>query len=666
MLTKISMRNLNIIVAIVAILTFLCVGTMSVSAAVTSTNKATIYVNSSDGAYIRKSASTLSSKVKLVKDNTKLKTDYVYFTSKTKTGAKYKWYHVSYSGKKGYIRSDCVDDVTYSAVAGKTTDSVNYRAGAGTSMKSYGVLSKNKQLMIYLKAKTKYSSDTWYLTKVGSKYRYVSGKYVKITGSVFETPDEPSKPDNTDKPDNNGSNTSNMSDSEYKAYLEKLGFPSAYRTKLLALHKKHPKWNFVAIKTGIAFDTALNAEFKDGKSLIEGSHPVAWRDKGANSFKPANDTGLYKEASTKNKLVTMSNGASVTILSEKYDSSGTRWTKVTTSAGKTGYTKATINSQSYSKTISAKVNDDDVNIRDGAGTSSGISVLGSASKNDKVTVVLTALDKSGKTWYKIKRSSGFGYIISDYVTLDNEAADLSALKGSGNVSSTGSGKYIPKDGSTWFNAHKNAIAYYMDPRNFLDETRIFMFEDLSYNESSQDLSVVTSVLSGTKLPDCGFTSKMFVDAGKKYSVSPVHLASRARQETGGGSPAISGTKYNGVKVYNPYNIGATSSSNPVMNGIKYAYNAGWTTQKKAVEGGAKFLANDYIKVGQYTTYLQKWNVANGSAKLATHQYMTNIRGPYDESSSTASAYKKYNIYESAVTFAIPVYNSMPSKTQLPG
>ena len=158
---------------------------------------------------------------------------------------------------------------------------------------------------------------------------------------------------------------------------------------------------------------------------------------------------------------------------------------------------------------------------------------------------------------------------------------------------------------------------------------------------------------------------MFVNAGKKYSISPIHLASRARQETGGGSDTISGVKYNGKVVYNPFNIGAYSSGNPVSLALKYAYNAGWTTQVKAVNGGADFLASGYINKGQNSSYLQKWNVLNGSSSIATHQYMTNIMAPYYEAQTTKSSYSSYGITNESLTFVIPVYSSMPSSTSLP-
>lgn len=218
--------------------------------------------------------------------------------------------------------------------------------------------------------------------------------------------------------------------------------------------------------------------------------------------------------------------------------------------------------------------------------------------------------------------------------------------------------------SGWYKADKRVVAYYMDPRNFLNEDSIYMFEDLSYKPAYQTVSVIRAILKPTKLPKKGFKAKYFVNAGKKYNVSPVFLASRARQETGGGSDAINGTKVLGKKVYNPFNIGAFGG-NPLYNGLLYAYAKGWTTPEKAIKGGAKELAKGYINRGQNTGYYQRFNVRNGASKAGTHQYMTNIMAPFSEAASTRNSYMKYGITERSLVFEIPVYESMPSKTKLP-
>lgn len=218
----------------------------------------------------------------------------------------------------------------------------------------------------------------------------------------------------------------------------------------------------------------------------------------------------------------------------------------------------------------------------------------------------------------------------------------------------------------WYKAGSKVVAYYMDPRNFLNESRIYMFEDLTYNPKYQTKAAVGSVLSPSKLPEYGFTASVFVKAGKASNVSPVFLASRARQETGGGSDAIKGKKILGKKVYNPFNIGAFGGTNPLYNGLLYAYRKGWTTPAKAVKGGAAELAKNYINKGQYTTYYQRFNVRNGERSAGTHQYMTNIMAPYSEAGSTKISYSKYKILDKPLVFEIPIYKGMPSSTKLPG
>lgn len=216
----------------------------------------------------------------------------------------------------------------------------------------------------------------------------------------------------------------------------------------------------------------------------------------------------------------------------------------------------------------------------------------------------------------------------------------------------------------WYNANSKVVAYYMDPRNFLNENSIYMFEDLSYKPVYQTEAVVRNILAPSKLPTYGFTAGIFVKAGAKTNVSPVFLAARARQETGSGSDAITGKTSLG-KVYNPFNIGAYGGTNPLYNGLLYAKAKGWNTPSKAVEGGAALLAESYISKGQHTTYYQRFNVRNGASKVATHQYMTNIMAAYSESLSTKNSYKSYGVVNQPLIFEIPIYNSMPSSTKLP-
>ena len=256
------------------------------------------------------------------------------------------------------------------------------------------------------------------------------------------------------------------------------------------------------------------------------------------------------------------------------------------------------------------------------------------------------------------------------------------------------GKYIAKDGASWVSASKNCVAYFMDPRNFLDENHIYMFEQLAYDSSSQTQAGVEAILQGSFMykNNIGYIdtagkyqttntlySAQIMTAAKTAKVSAYHIASKILQEIGskanskyagmGASGSITGTyskPYTGI--YNFYNIGATSSANPIANGLKWAksgstYQRPWNTPQKSILGGAQYLGEKYINAGQNTMYLQRFNVkSNGTYSIYTHQYMTNISGAASEAASTADAYQSLGIAAHAKTFVIPVFNNMPSES----
>lgn len=244
----------------------------------------------------------------------------------------------------------------------------------------------------------------------------------------------------------------------------------------------------------------------------------------------------------------------------------------------------------------------------------------------------------------------------------------------------------PVEGRSWFESTDGVNAFFIDPRNFLNEKFLFMFENLQYDEETQTSEIVKSVFGSSYLATDEYTN-YFIEAGKKFNVSPVHLAARVVQEGGANSTysAITGTytlTYRGhslVGFYNYYNIGAYAdsyTSNPVTRGLAYA--AGivggdgkslgrpWTTREKAIYGGAEFISNGYIGSGQYTLYFEKFNTSpTSSYSKYTHQYMTNVQAPSQEGSNIYSSYKASNLLDNAYVFAIPIYLNMPDYVSLP-
>ena len=75
-----------------------------------------------------------------------------------------------------------------------------------------------------------------------------------------------------------------------------------------------------------------------------------------------------------------------------------------------------------------------------------------------------------------------------------QASDILKSNAKGDYNST-SGSYVYKDSSHWVKTTKDVTAYFMDPRNWLNEDNVFMFEDISAN--GQTLSGVQSIIAGS-------------------------------------------------------------------------------------------------------------------------------------------------------------------------
>ena len=283
-----------------------------------------------------------------------------------------------------------------------------------------------------------------------------------------------------------------------------------------------------------------------------------------------------------------------------------------------------------------------------------------------------------------------GEASNDRSLLTNSNGDILLSKASGDYN-TSTGAYIPKDGKVWVTASKPAVAYYVDPRNFLNEKFIFAFEALDFNKDYHKLQGVENVLAGTDLANkqikylntSGKTvsvsmtyGEAIFNAGKDTGVSPVFLAAKIKQETGArltngsisGNYSSGGVSYRGY--YNYYNIGAnaTAEGSAIAKGLTYAqggkngdtsYSRPWKSPVLAIKGGAQFLASSYISKGQNTTFFQKFNTVY--SPYYNHQYMQNLTAAASEGASTYGSYDDLGVLDDAFVFYIPVYKNMPKQ-----
>ena len=239
--------------------------------------------------------------------------------------------------------------------------------------------------------------------------------------------------------------------------------------------------------------------------------------------------------------------------------------------------------------------------------------------------------------------------------------------------------------------NQEAVAYYLDPRNFITERYIFQFEDNRYNSAleSHYADIARVIVDSADFYKYHYSlgydiSKDIVEGGKTYNVSPTHLASRMYQELGTGTrlqnlykgifageisyapinPATGDHFYDYRGYYNFYNIGVsgycvTSGGGATYCGLNKAISLGWNSVNKAIVGGSQFVYSNFIALGQYTSYLERFNVVPvDSSKLYLHYYMANMQAPSSEASTSYNAYKELGLLDSAFVFYIPVYNNM--------
>lgn len=235
------------------------------------------------------------------------------------------------------------------------------------------------------------------------------------------------------------------------------------------------------------------------------------------------------------------------------------------------------------------------------------------------------------------------------------------------------------DGTKWNLASEEIVAFAVDPRNYLDTTRIFAFELLSFNANVQNEAGINSIISNSFMKDTGTVGDktlIYDDDNKNYTyaqalmfagmtskVSPYHLATRIIQEVGRYNPSdsITGTMKGYEGYYNYYNIGAfaTGSAGAIENGLIYAKNKGWNTRFKAIVGGAESkIGTDYIAKGQDTLYYERFDFIGSPY---SHQYMTYIMAPYEESKTAGAAYSEELRKNTQLVFKIPVFKDMPDE-----
>ncbi|MBR4881134.1 MAG: hypothetical protein IKU19_04330, partial [Clostridia bacterium] len=242
------------------------------------------------------------------------------------------------------------------------------------------------------------------------------------------------------------------------------------------------------------------------------------------------------------------------------------------------------------------------------------------------------------------------------------------------------------DGKSWYHAADDVVAYYSDPRNFLNEVDIFQFESLGYSKTGHTAEGVQKLLSGTFMENATITdtngntisyADAYMIAAEQSKVSPYSLAISTILENGKTGTMLT----NGSRgYYNFFGIGSVPGGSPQENGLAFAKTGGnwsqemknqclipWDTPYKAIVGGALFMGKSYISIGQNTAYFKKFDVFSLEDGTAIHQYMQDIEYPVKEAYQAYKNYSSLGILAYSRTFIIPVFQNMPEiPVALPG
>lgn len=224
-----------------------------------------------------------------------------------------------------------------------------------------------------------------------------------------------------------------------------------------------------------------------------------------------------------------------------------------------------------------------------------------------------------RAWIKSAdlRSQLTRYINSPYTF--NQAVDIQS-----NLSYKPQIQRVP---GQWVDATRAEVANAMNPSTIeKDPTQKYQFLKLDKYQGL-DAAQLNKLLVGKGI--LAGQGQAFKQAAQANNINEIYLISHALLETGNGTSTLANGGYvdanNKVvtnstrKFYNMFGIGAVDTD-AIRGGFKTAEAYGWNTVSKAIVGGASFIKNRYIGIGQNTLYRMRWNPENPG----THQYATDI------------------------------------------
>ena len=577
-----------------------------------------------------------------------------------------------------------MDTYAYTGAATVKASSLNVRSGAGTGYQAIGRLAAGASIQV-LGEQRGTDGKTWYQIRFSGtggteQTGYVSAAYVRLPVSY-------------------------TTDSDFEAKLSAEGFPESYKNGLRQLHAQYPNWVFKAKKTGLDWNTVIENEALLGRNLVSSGSISSWKsvESGAYNWDNSTWTGFdgsnwvaasediiryymdprnflddtyvfqflsheYNSSTqTRDGLAKMVEGS---FLSGTTDSTGTG--SSTGSTGASGPSGSSGSSGGVSKDGPGRSQGKDQDVNHGPGVSGSSRNSGSpAGSTGEVSLEAPHASVTPRNHNLVMTGIGVGEApgsSSQNTGAPSGSSGSNAPSSSGSPNTGGPGVSSGSGGSD----SNVSVGQAPESGGQASGTGSSQTSGPSGSSSSQNAGPSSGPSSsgsssGTPSSNTGSGSKLYVDiimdAAAQSGVSPYVLAAMILQEQGtnGGSPLISGNYSGYPGYYNFFNVEAyqSGSMSAIQTGLRYASQSGsygrpWDTVEKSIIGGAQNYGDNYVKAGQNTFYLKKFNVQGSN--LYKHQYMTNIQGAASEAERLSKAYS--SVKDSALEFQIPVYNNM--------
>ena len=557
------------------------------------------------------------------------------------------WYRIEYNSKEGFVSGSYIKELAETTPAPTPTpttegkvvnvranDSLNVREKASGSSKVLYTLKNSTPVNIIEKL-----SNGWVKISYNGKQGYANGKYIEEIK-------------NTTNPDNKpGSSTGTKYDVIADINLRKT---ASWSGEIIKVIRKGETLNVVYIDKDWA-KIDLNGTYAYApsnylsKSNESNATPPEPEKPTTSPYTATTDINLRDSASWSGNIVHVAKKGDVVNVIEK----GAEWAKVYY-MNKVVYAPSQYLS-SGSEPIVPEVPEmpntveytvtADINMRETASWS-----------GEKIRVIksgeIVNVVEYGEKWSKIYDNDKYGYIPSQYI-ISGDIDNGTTEDGLANVKYTNYNftmdRYIQEQQKA--NPSYTADNY----REYIDPAKGTKYEFLELNKFREvSVSRLNKALSDNNTGVLMNQGQAIYNTAKKFSIDPLYFVAQSIHETGYGkstlakgvtiteiadeSKPINDSKGNitgyqmiklnaPVTVYNLYGIGAkdnlpTMPNRALILGTTYAYNKGWTSVEKAIEGAGEFVSSGYInssKYNQNTLYKIRFNP---SQTYLWHQYAT--------------------------------------------